>query len=111
MPAPRTALGASCLALIVHKDRIGVTERREEFEQIGFGIDLGLFKNAIFKRSFEDLLLSHLTHLCFKAGVWLVQYPRLAVIHIGFFVIKRGDQDLSWRKLYGQHSVLEVHIF
>ena len=53
-----TCLARSPLNLVVHKDSIGVTERGEEFEQIGFGIDLGLFENAILERSFEDLLLS-----------------------------------------------------
>src|SRR3972149_5854959 len=61
------------LSQIVHKDRVGETERRKELDQISLCIRLGLLEDAIFQRALEDLLFGNLAHLCFKVGVRFAQ--------------------------------------
>ena len=60
----------SVLSLILDKDRIGIAERSDKLEEIGFSIGLSLHKDAVFDRCFTDLILSILTHKSFKVDIW-----------------------------------------
>src|ERR1044071_5978484 len=83
------------LSLILHKDRIGVTQCGKKFEEIGFGIGLCLGKDAILDGRFADLILSILTDKCFKVDIGLGKYAGIALVHVGFFIIESRDKNLG----------------